>query len=239
MKKIIIFSDGSSRGNPGPGGWSAIVCFGEDKEMNIFELGGRELSTTNNRMELTGAIKAFEQLQKRKIEGDVILYSDSSYVINGISSWIKGWKANDWMTKDKKEVSNKDLWQMLDDVSQGFKVSWNVISGHVGIPGNERCDEIATGFATSETVNLFDGKMSDYKISLLDLKPKQSLVDVKKNKSKNSSKAYSYISKVDGQIKIHQTWKECEDRVKGKTNTRFKKSLSKANEEEIVKEFSK
>ncbi len=248
MNKIIIFSDGSSRGNPGPGGWSAVLLFPEknqnsefkveSEKLKVKEIGGREENTTNNRMELTGAIKAFEELNKRKIEGGITLYSDSSYVIKGISSWINGWKANNWMTKGKDEVSNKDLWQRLDEVSQGFKVSWNVIPGHVGIPGNERCDEIATGFATDETVSLFEGKSSDYKVALTDLKPRQEMVDVKKNKSKNSGKAYSYISKVDGEIKIHKTWKECEDRVKGKSNTRFKKSLSKIDEEKIVREFT-
>ena len=190
-------------------------------------------------MELTAVIKAFSFLATNHYSLDTVVYSDSSYVIKGISSWIGGWKANNWMTKGKDEVSNKDLWQQLDEVSQGFKVSWNVIPGHVGIPGNERCDEIATGFATDETVNLFEGKFSDYKVEITDLKPRQEMVDVKKNKSKNSGKAYSYISKVDGEIKIHKTWGECEARVKGKSNTRFKKSLSKASEDEIVKEFSK
>ena len=138
--KITIFSDGSSRGNPGPGGWSAIICFGNDSEMKVFEIGGFEKSTTNNRMELTGAINAFEELRNRKISGEIILYSDSSYVIKGISSWINGWKANDWRTKDKKDVLNKDLWQRLSEATEGFDVSYKVISGHVGIPGNERCD---------------------------------------------------------------------------------------------------
>ena len=239
MDKIIIFSDGSSRGNPGPGGWSSIICFDADRKKQIIELGGAEKSTTNNRMEFTGAIRAFEELKNRKIQGSIILYSDSSYVVKGISSWIKGWKANDWKTKDKSEVSNKDLWQVLDEVSSGYHVSWNIIGGHVGIPGNERCDEIATSYATGETPNLFDGPISEYKISILDLKADQGLMDIKKNKSKNSGKAYSYISKVDGEIKIHKTWGECEARVKGKSNTRFKKSLSKINEDEIVNDFSK
>ncbi|MFA6464031.1 MAG: ribonuclease HI [Candidatus Paceibacterota bacterium] len=250
MEKIIIFSDGSSRGNPGPGGWSAILIFPEknqnelgdkSQELKVKEIGGREENTTNNRMELTGAIQAFSFLktQNSLLTAPVVLYSDSSYVVKGITSWIKGWKANDWMTKDKKEVSNKDLWQMLDEVSQGFKVHWNVISGHVGIAGNERCDEIATDYATGETPDLFMGSLQDYKISILDLKSDQEKVEIKKNKTKNSGKAYSYISKVDGEIKIHQTWKECEDRVKGKSNVRFKKSLSKIDEEKIVEEFTK
>ncbi|MEI6479156.1 MAG: ribonuclease HI [bacterium] len=239
MNKIIIFSDGSSRGNPGPGGFASVICFGENDLTNVIELGGSEKNTTNNRMELTGAVEAFEELKKRKINGSVILYSDSSYVIKGISSWIKGWEANDWRTKDKKDVLNKDLWQRLTQVSSGFDVSWKVISGHVGIPGNERCDEIATSYATGETPVLFDGPMSEYKIPILDLSADQSKVEDKKSKSGKSGKAYSYISLVDGEIKIHKTWSECEARVKGKSNVRFKKSMSKIDEEKIVEDFTK
>ena len=249
MNKITIFSDGSSRGNPGPGGWSAILIFPEkqnselkveSEKLKVKEIGGRVENTTNNRMELTAAIKAFEFLSTLHSPLSTIdLYSDSSYVIKGISSWINGWKANDWRTKDKKDVLNKDLWQRLSEAVEGFDVSYKVISGHVGIPGNERCDEIATAYATGETPNLFEGTLSEYKIPILDLKADQGLVDDKKNKLKNSGKAYSYISKVDGEIKIHQTWKECEDRVKGKPNVRFKKSLSKTDEENIMRDFSK
>ncbi len=250
MNKIIIFSDGSSRGNPGPGGWATILIFpeknqnefrGESFEVRVKELGGVEKNTTNNRMELTGAIEAFSFLAPRTshLTTSVTLYSDSSYVIKGISSWINGWKANDWRTKDKKDVSNKDLWQKLDEASSGFDVSWKLVSGHVGVVGNERCDEIATAFATGETPNLFDGAISEYKIPILDLNADSLKVEEKKNKSKNSGKAYSYVSFVNGEIKIHKTWGECEARVKGKSNVRFKKSLSKIDEEKIVEEFTR
>jgi ribonuclease HI len=237
MNKITIFSDGSSRGNPGPGGWSAVIV--DNEKLIVKEIGGRVENTTNNRMELTGAIEAFKFLLNVNCKSQTVVYSDSSYVVKGISSWINGWKANDWRTKDKKDVLNKDLWQKLDEVSVGFDVSWKLVSGHVGVVGNERCDEIATAYAVGETPNLFEGALTEYKIPILDLNADNGKVEEKKNKSKNSGKAYSYVSLVNGEVKIHKTWPECEARVKGKSGVRFKKSLSKIDEEKIVEEFTR
>ena len=114
---ITIFTDGASKGNPGPGGWGAVVIDGD----KVFESGGGEKDTTNNRMEIAAAIGG---LGKTENGSDITLYTDSSYLINGITKWILGWKRNGWITKTKQEVLNRDLWEKLDDLVKWRKVKW-------------------------------------------------------------------------------------------------------------------
>ena len=136
MKQVEIFTDGACSGNPGPGGWGVLLRWnGVTKE-----LYGGEADTTNNRMELTAAIKALNALKE---SCEVDLYTDSVYVRNGISSWIDSWKANNWKTSAKKPVKNAELWQQLDEARSRHKVSWHWVKGHAGHPENERCDELA------------------------------------------------------------------------------------------------
>jgi ribonuclease HI len=136
MKHIEIFTDGACSGNPGPGGWGAILRWnGKEKE-----LSGGDRETTNNRMELMAAISALESL-KEPCSAD--LYTDSSYVRDGIGKWMIGWKKNGWKTADKKLVKNVELWQRLDEARKPHKVEWHWIKGHAGHPENERADELA------------------------------------------------------------------------------------------------
>ncbi|MFN0218749.1 MAG: ribonuclease HI [Hyphomicrobium sp.] len=134
--KVTIYSDGACSGNPGPGGWGAILIAGAHRK----ELHGGEALTTNNRMELLGAISALTALKK---PSEVELYTDSTYVKNGITAWIHGWKRNGWRTADRKPVKNADLWQQLDALRDRHAVSWNWVKGHAGTPENERADELA------------------------------------------------------------------------------------------------
>jgi ribonuclease HI len=226
---INIFTDGSSRGNPGPGGFAAIIIDGK----KVLELGGGQKETTNNKMEMMAAIHAL--LYTPKVS-EIILYTDSSYLINGITKWIKGWKKNGWITKTKEEVLNKDLWMKLDTLVSDRKIKWIHISGHIGISGNERCDEIATAFADGKSVKLFNGSLDKYAISNI-LEIKEGKVKSHENKSRSKMTAYSYISSVGGIIKIHHSWAECEKRVKGVRGTRYKKSLNKEDEAKIIEEF--
>ncbi len=136
MKKVTIYPDGACSGNPGPGGWGALLMYGDHEK----ELGGGEAQTTNNRMELMGAIKAIESLKQ---PCDITLYTDSQYVMKGITEWIFGWQRNGWRTADKKPVKNADLWQELLKATKNHKVEWKWVRGHNGDPGNERVDEIA------------------------------------------------------------------------------------------------
>lgn len=258
MNHILIYTDGSSRGNPGPGGFAAICMYPDSHGViKVSELGGGDRNTTNNRMELTGAIKALEFLQdyfNADDAMDIHIYSDSSYVLQGISAWVFGWKKNGWMTSTKEAVKNEDLWRALDTAVAYFtdkkiKVIWHKVKGHAGIINNERCDEIATAFADEIAINLFDGNLSSYTageyhapIDHIQKNENGSSSDSQtKNKSSSSSKqkAFSYVSLVDGEIYIDVNWAACEKRVKRKSGVRFKKSFSKSDEEKIIKEFLK
>ncbi|MBN9281696.1 MAG: ribonuclease HI [Hyphomicrobium denitrificans] len=134
--KILIYSDGACSGNPGPGGWGAVIISGKHRK----EISGGEVLTTNNRMELLAAISALEALKKRS---EVALYTDSAYVKNGITGWVHGWKKNGWRTADKKPVKNVELWQALDALRNKHDVEWHWLKGHAGHPENERADELA------------------------------------------------------------------------------------------------
>ncbi|WP_321449062.1 ribonuclease HI [uncultured Cohaesibacter sp.] len=136
MSKVTIYTDGACSGNPGPGGWGALLTMGEHEK----ELCGGEANTTNNRMELTAAIEALNALTRAC---DVDLYTDSQYVKGGITGWIYGWKKNGWKTAAKKPVKNAELWQALDDALKRHKVEWHWVKGHAGHDGNERADELA------------------------------------------------------------------------------------------------
>ncbi|WP_099558743.1 ribonuclease HI [Hartmannibacter diazotrophicus] len=135
-KTVVIYTDGACSGNPGPGGWGAILTYGEKTR----ELCGGEAQTTNNRMELTAAIEALDALKRScKVE----LHTDSQYVKGGISGWIHNWKRNGWRTADKKPVKNADLWQRLEEARDRHDVSWHWVKGHAGHDMNERADELA------------------------------------------------------------------------------------------------
>jgi ribonuclease HI len=136
LSEVTIYTDGACSGNPGPGGWGAILISGEHRK----ELNGGEAETTNNRMELTAAIEALNALKR---PCTVALYTDSVYVRDGITKWIHGWRRNGWRTADKKPVKNAELWQALEQALKRHKVDWHWVKGHAGHPENERADELA------------------------------------------------------------------------------------------------
>jgi ribonuclease HI len=133
---VRIYTDGACRGNPGPGGWGVVLQYGD----KVRELHGGEPHTTNNRMELTAVIRALQAL-KRPCE--IVLKSDSQYVLKGISEWLPNWKQRGWRTAAKKPVINVDLWQALDTLAQLHRIDWQWVKGHNGEPGNERADALA------------------------------------------------------------------------------------------------
>ena len=136
MAKVEIFTDGGCRGNPGPGGWGALMRYGEHEK----EIYGYDKETTNNRMELMAAIRALEVLNR---PSEVSLTTDSNYVRQGITKWLEGWKKRGWKTAAKKPVKNKDLWQRLDEAVARHNVEWHWVKGHSGHEGNERADDLA------------------------------------------------------------------------------------------------
>ncbi len=136
MNSVIIYTDGGCEGNPGPGGWGAVVRCGE----SVSEISGGDIATTNNRMELMAAIESLASLRERS---EVSLFTDSQYVKNGITQWISGWKRKGWITSTKEPVKNVDLWKRLDAVVAQHRVTWKWVKGHAGNADNERCDGLA------------------------------------------------------------------------------------------------
>jgi ribonuclease HI len=190
-------------------------------------------------MELTGAIQALARL--RETSGPLAIYTDSTYVIKGIREWIWGWRRRGWKTADGGDVVNRELWEQLWDliVARGKgAIEWHYVRGHSGIPGNERVDEIADGFAVNRAIALYSGPFTGYTRPLLDLPADTSLPTRSAGASTNSrakDAAYSYLSVVNGQPMRHRTWTECEKRVKGRSGARFKKAMSQADEAAILR----
>ena len=163
MNQILIFTDGSARGNPGKGGWGAIVVF----DGKVKELGGSDAHTTNNKMELAGAIGALEFVKKEvKNPSSITLVSDSEYVVKGMTLWISNWKKNNWRTAARKPVLNQEYWQALSTLADNFKIEWKAVLGHSGHDANERCDTIATSFADNLPVPLYFGDLKKYSIRI-------------------------------------------------------------------------
>lgn len=140
MKSVDIFTDGACKGNPGPGGWGVILRMGRHEK----ELAGSDPETTNNRMELTAAIRGLNELKEPCA---VRLHTDSRYVIDGITKWVEGWKRNGWINASKKPVRNADLWHDLIEASNRHRITWQWVKGHSGHPENERADRLASNAA--------------------------------------------------------------------------------------------
>lgn len=229
--KITIFTDGAAKGNPGKGGYGVVISYKD----RVVELGGYKALTTNNEMELKAIVEALKAVEEGS---SVAIYTDSKYAVEGAKGWIFGWLKNGWMTKANTEVANKALWQELLPLLKKVEIEWHKVPGHVGIAGNERVDTIASDFASKGTFDLYNGPKSAYGIDIEDTSYDESKAEERSDARKRQNlKAYSYVSAVDGVVMVHQSWAECEARVKGKKGTRFKKSLDAENEKEIIKEF--
>ena len=237
-RPIVAFSDGASKGNPGPGGWGVVIVTPDGL---VTESGGRAAHTTNNRMELTGAIEALRHPDG--LAGPVAIYTDSTYVIKGISEWIWGWRRRGWKTAEGTEVLNRDLWEPLArlvDARGKGAIAWHYVRGHVGTPGNERVDEIADSLARGEEIELYRGPLLHYGRAILDLPadttvPKRSAQSGARGNS--SGIPHAYLSLVDGELMRHSTWADCERRVKGRSGARFKKAKDAADEIAILREW--
>lgn len=237
--EAIIYTDGACSGNPGPGGWGAIVSFAQ----NVYELGGGDEATTNNRMEMLGVLNALHfcrdheaQIKSRQI----LIYTDSVYVIRGINEWIHGWKRRGWKNAENQEVANQDIWQELDRIvyslkQNEFQLKWSFVKGHAGVPGNERCDQIAVSFSKNDDISLYKGSVADYFFDMSEVPPTRPLPDYKSTASKEKVPAW-YISYVNGVFSKHQTWSECEAKVKGRA-AQFKKVTTQQEEDELKKKW--
>ncbi len=235
---ITVFTDGASKRNPGPGGWGVVIA---TPDGHVTELGGGEALTTNNKMELTGAIQAFTHLEA--VPGRVAVYTDSTYVIQGIEQWVHNWRRRGWKTATGAEVLNRDLWETLHGLTSARpprSIAWHYVRGHTGIPGNERVDAIADAFAVQGRAALYDGPLAGYDVAIFDVPdstglPTRSSSSNAGSSGKSKGPAYSYLSVVDGTPMRHTTWADCERRVKGRSGARFKKATSAADEAEILR----
>ena len=231
---IAIFTDGACSGNPGPGGWACIVATPDGR---VRELGGGERATTNNRMEMSGVLEGLRAVAP--LPGVVVVHSDSTYVIDGITSWILGWKRRGWKTAAGEAVKNEDLWRALDAAvaARGPRgVEWRWVRGHDGHDANERCDEIAVAYSHGTSIELYDGPLLSYPHG--SLAPSEAApTPVRKKKSGKDaapSGPATYLSVLDGKLERHGTWKECEARVKGRP-AKFKKVKSAEEERATLK----
>lgn len=227
----IVYCDGACSGNPGPGGWGTIVV---QPRGNVTELGGGDQETTNNRMEMIAALQGLNFL--RAAPEPIILFTDSTYLIQGITQWVWGWRQRGWQTSEGKEVANQDLWQELMRVvgarPKAAAIDWRYVRGHTGVAGNERVDTIAVAFTKGQKPNLYRGPLLGYDVAVYDLPTQGELPPRREKKPKQA--AYSYLSLVNGVLMRHATWPECERRVKGVAGAKFKKAVSEADERLIM-----
>ena len=240
MEPIIIFTDGACSGNPGPGGWAAIVATPDGR---VRELGGAEAHTTNNRMELHGPIEALKAIAELP-DAPVELFTDSTYVIGGITSWVHGWKKNGWKKKDGQPVLNREFWEALDRLDSARRktgpVEWRYVRGHDGNPGNERCDVLSVAFSKGQKPGLYAGPLADYGHDL-SIKPPALPARAKsaaKGKSSGGAKsAPVYLSLVGGALERHSSWMACNERVKGVANAKYRKASSPGEEAAILRDW--
>ncbi len=233
LPSVIVFCDGATKGNPGPGGWGAIVV---SSDCRVTELGGAAPHTTNNKMELTGAVRALECI--KGIDGPVAVYTDSTYVIKGIREWVWAWRRRGWKTAEGNDVLNRELWEELSALvtARGKDtIEWHYVRGHVGTPGNERVDTIADTHARRVPVPLYSGDLKSYDVDILDVPDDTSVPARSAGPRKARTVAHSYLSVVDGKPTRHSTWADCERRVKGRSGAKFKKSVSPADEQAILR----
>jgi len=229
--QIIVFGDGACSGNPGRGGWGSVIVTPDGA---VRELGNGLQNTTNNRMELIAVASALDAIAEDT--RPVAVFTDSTYVIRGITEWIWGWKKRGWKTAAGEDVVNQDLWEWLGSVvsarKSAGKVSWHYVRGHTGVPGNERVDEIAVQFRDGKNAKLYNGPLLQYDVAIHDIPEDTSLPPMTERGPKVA--AHSYLSLVDGKVQRHSTWADCERIVKGKSGVKFKKAKSSGDEKTIV-----
>jgi len=225
----VAYTDGGCVGNPGPGGWGVHIEYPDGR---VIEFGGGDFETTNNRMELRAAIEA---VRATAAWPSAVIVTDSQYVLRGITEWIAGWKRKGWLNSTGQPVANRDLWEELDALATK-RLTWEWAKGHSGVPGNERCDEIATWFANSvRPLSVASSNGVRPRASTAPATPGGNGRPAARpaSRPKAPPPGTSYISGVDGIPARHRTWNECEQRVRGVKSARFKKVTSTAEEQEM------
>ncbi len=229
-----VFTDGACSGNPGPGGWGYVFVNFENKK--VYEGGGGNPATTNNRMEMTAIIEGLKEAISQKFKS-VLVLTDSTYVIRGFTQWKFGWKKRGWLTAEGQPVSNQDLWKQLDVVGLNIKIDWRYVRGHQGTPGNERVDEIAVAYSKHSHIDLYQNcTFKSYLFDVMDI-PEGEPIPEMKSKVAGPKKAVFYVSYVNGVLVRHQEWSSCERTVKGQPKALYKKVSSEEELKEILKKW--
>lgn len=234
-----VYTDGACSGNPGIGGWAFYLAVQLEGGLKVFHAADFEEETTNNKMEMKAVLKALNFLESKGHVSNVVVFTDSSYVANGLQSWIWGWIKNSWKKKDGSEVANEKLWKALHQQKGRFEnVILEVVPGHSAVAGNEHVDMMAVEaytkkrFVKAVEVPMGDEHMAEAFMSVPKLRKHMESSSSKKSSSKK--KALYYLSYLNGELQKHQTWAECEARVKGASGARFKKVCSPDEEAEIL-----
>jgi ribonuclease HI len=221
MNTAVLFTDGAARGNPGPGGWGFVLVVNDQ----VTEGSGAKNPTTNNAMELSAVIAGIKKFLVVGETKKLTIHLDSKYVRDGSISWRHGWARNGWMTKEKQSISNKDLWQELHKILNqcaelGITIDWDLVRGHRGIPGNERCDYLATTVADTGVDQSYNGPLSGHPFA-------KNLLTVPK-----TTEPY-YIAFADGQLQKFTKWDDCSQWVRGR-KAKYKKVHSTLEEESVL-----
>lgn len=223
-KDVIIHTDGACSGNPGPGGWAAII----ESQEGFRELGGREEETTNNRMEMKAAVEALKAVPAAAA---VHVVTDSRYLVDGICRWVHAWKRRGWRKADGEEVLNREIWEELDALtrSRGGRITWEHVRGHSGAALNERCDAIATTFARGGVPELRTGPGP--------WSPPGTVGNAPAGPLPGLPPFPTYLSFVNGTVAAHATWADCEARVRGARGARHRKVRSAAEYREALESW--
>jgi ribonuclease HI len=215
MKTPMAYTDGSCLGNPGPGGWGVRILHPDD---TVYEFGAAEAATTNNRMELQAVIATLEHLGQQSLT----IYTDSRYVIDGITKWLPGWRRRGWQTATGTAVKNQVLWQHLAQLLHA-DVRWQHVRGHSGDPNNERVDEIARTFASGAAPRLFRGQKGSPDDPVLDSVRAMPAAPPRRRQSRYQNTRSRYVSIVHGAVNVDADWPSCAARVRGVSGAHYKK----------------
>lgn len=240
-----IYTDGSSLGNPGKGGWASIVIKNTNNTTHtnntklVKELAGYDPDTTNNKMEMLSVIRALEDIGQQN-DCEITVYSDSAYVVTGVQSWLPGWIHRDWVTSTGNAVKNRELWEEFQKhcAFYGSKLKFEKVKAHSGKIENERCDYIAKSVAGAQEVNIKIAKdwmnFDDYQ---QELKEGKLMISKTTKSGTKRKKAMCYVSLVDGDIYVDTEWSECQKRMKGHKGCLFKKAANECERDTIQAEF--
>lgn len=240
-KPNIVFGDGSSLGNPGPGGWGVVAHLNDE----VIERGGADPYTTNNAMETKALVEALALIEEHsQTLTEVWICFDSQYVLRAAQSWVFGWSKKAWKNSSGNPVANQDLWREVLErslrIKKKTKMRFFYVAGHSGHDGNERVDELARSFAEGSNPILYKGDLSQYSVDLFSqldgIQPIEEIESRPFAKPKANTKGY-YLSFVGGTLYRDETWGACEARVKGVSGAKYKKIKSSNEEEQILKQW--